>query len=76
MNDSKNSSGKSGFFSPFILAVAVLAIGATGAAIQLAPAAATSSVPATATYAGPTGYLPAEIVNQATEVEPMPAEYY
>jgi len=76
MNDSKNSSGKSGSFNLFTLTVAVLAIGATGAAIQLAPAAATSSVPVTATYAGSTGYLPAEIVNQATEVEPMPAEYY
>ena len=76
MNDRKVTAGKSGFFTPFMLAVALLAIGATGVAIQLAPAEATSKVAPTATYAGPTGYFPAQFVNQATEVEPMPAEYY
>jgi len=76
MIDSNNTAGKSGFFSPFMLAVAVLAIGATGSAIQLTPAEATSKVSPTATYAGPTGYFPDEYVNQAKEVEPMPAEYY
>ena len=76
MIDSKNTAGKSGFFSPFMLAVAALAICATGAAILLTPAEATSRVSTTATYAGPSGYFPDEYVNQAKEVEPMPAEYY
>lgn len=76
MNDPKDTAGKSGFFSPFMLAVAVLAICATGAAIQLAPAEVNSKASPTTTYAGPTGYFPDEYVNQAKEVEPMPAEYY
>ena len=76
MIDSNNTAGKSGFFSPFMLAVAVLAICATGAAIQLTPAEATSKVSPTAAYDGPTGYLPAQLVNQAKEIEPMPVEYY
>jgi len=59
-----------------MLAVAVLAICATGAAIQLAPAEANSKASPTATYAGPTGYFPDEYVNQATEIEPMPEMYY
>ena len=76
MNDSKNSSGKSGSFNLFTLAATALAICATAGVILLTPAEATSKISPTATYAGPTGYLPAELVNQATEVEPMPAEYY
>ena len=76
MINRKNPAGESGFFSPFMLAVAVLAIGATGAAIQLTPAEATSRVSPTAPYDGPTGYLPAQLVNQATEIEPMPEMYH
>jgi len=75
MIDSKNSAGKPGSFNFFTLAVAVIAVCATGGALLLTPAEATSKVSPTALYAGPTGYLPAQIVNQATEVEPMPAEY-
>ena len=76
MNDRKNTDRKSGFFSPFLLAVAVLAICATCAAILLAPAEATSGVSRAATYAGPTGYFPDQFVNQAKEIEPMPEIYY
>jgi hypothetical protein len=76
MIDRKNTAGKSGVFSPFMLAVAALAICATGGAILLTPAEATSKVSPTATYDGPTGYLPAQLVNQATEIEPMPEMYY
>ena len=76
MNDRKNTDRKSGFFSPLLLAVAVLAICATGAAILLAPAEATSGVSHAATYAGPTGYFPDQFFNQAKEIEPMPEIYY
>ncbi len=81
MNDRKNADRKSGFFSPFLLAVAVLAICATGAAILLAPAEATSGISRAgasraATYAVPTGYFPDQFVNQAKEIEPMPEIYY
>ena len=76
MIDSKNSAGKPGSFNLFTLAVAAIAICATGGALLLTPAEATSRVSPTATYGGPTGYLPDQVVNQATEVEPMPAEYY
>jgi hypothetical protein len=44
---------------------------------MLAPAAATPGVStsSTAAYAGPSGYLPDQVVNQAKEVEPMPVMY-
>lgn len=76
MNDHKDTSGKPGFFNPFMLAVAVLAISATGAVIQLAPAKATSRVATdgTAVHAAVgdgAGYLPAQYVNRATEIMPM-----
>ena len=76
MIDTKNTAGKSGFFSPFMLAVAALAICATGGVILLAPAEATSKVSPTAAYDGPSGYFPDEYVNQAKEIEPMPEMYY
>jgi len=77
MIDSKDST-ESSPFKTFALAVAAVAICALlmGVADVLAPAAATSQVSATATYAGPSGYFPDEYVNQAKEIEPMPAEYY
>jgi hypothetical protein len=78
MINSKNPAGKSGSFNPFTLAVAAIAICAALAigAAALAPAAATNS---TATYAvtgnGPTGYFPDQFVNQAKEIEPLPATF-
>jgi len=79
MINRKNRAGKSGFFSPFMLAVAALAICATGAAILLMPAEANSgrstvsTAPAAATR--PAGYFPDQYVNRSTEiVDPM--QYY
>jgi hypothetical protein len=79
-DDRKDNAGKSGFFTPFMLAIAVLAISATGAVIQLAPAKATSRVatdsPAVHAAVGEgSGYLPAQYVNRATEIAPMVQEY-
>ena len=82
MNDRKNTDRKSGFFNPYLLAVAVLAICVVlvaGVIGLLAPAAATSGVStpsSAASYAGPAGYFPDQFVNQAKEVEPMPEMYY
>jgi len=77
MNDRKNPAGESGSFSPFAIAVTVVAIGVlTAAAALLAPAAATSGVSAPTAYAGPSGYFPDQFVNQAKEIEPMPEMYY
>ncbi len=78
---SKNLAGKSGSFNPFAFAVAAVAICAVmwGAVSVLAPAAATHQVSTHSTAAraavgdGP-GYLPAQYVNQATELAPM--QYY
>ena len=71
---------ESGLFSPFMLAVAAVAICATGAAILLMPAEATSGrstvSTAPAAAASPAGYFPDQYVNQAKEVEPMPEMYY
>ena len=69
---------ESGSFSPFALAVAAFAICAVSVAVLLAPAKATSDVSngSTAAYAGPTGYLPAQIANQAKEIEPTSEMYY
>jgi hypothetical protein len=81
MDNRKNTAGESGPLNRLALvAVAVIAICATGAVILLAPAAATSgsstvsAAPAAATP--PTGYFPDQYVNQAREVEPMPEMYY
>jgi hypothetical protein len=80
MINRKNRAGESGLFSPFMLAVAALAICAAGGAILLMPAEATSggstlsAAPAVATP--PAGYFPDQYVNQAKEVEPMPEMYY
>jgi hypothetical protein len=43
---------------------------------MLAPAEATSDRSAPATYTGPSGYLPEQLVNQAKDAEPMPEIYY
>ena len=78
MTDRKNPAGESGFSNPFAFAAAAIAI--CGAlwmvALLLAPAAATTG---TTTYDvsgnGPTGYFPDQFVNQAKEIEPMPATF-
>ena len=76
MTNLKNPARESGSFNPFALTAVLIAICTVlSAAAFLAPAGATSHVSTTATYAGPTGYLPAEIVNQAKEIEPMPDTY-
>ena len=79
MDDRKTTESRP--FNRFALvAVAAIAICATGAVILLAPAAATSgrstvsAAPAAATP--PAGYFPDQYVNQAKEVEPMPEMYY
>ena len=79
MFDRKNPAGASGYSSPFALAVTAIAIClgvAMGTAAALSPKAATPEVSAAATYDGPAGYLPAQLVNQAKDIEPMPVEYY
>jgi hypothetical protein len=69
-----NREKQSGSMKLFTLAVAAIAI--CGAAVLLMPAHANSDASSSdATYAGPTGYFPAEYVNQAKEVEPMPVIY-
>jgi hypothetical protein len=71
-----NREKQSGSFNLFTLTFVATAI--CGAALLLMPAHATSEASAAsdATYAGPTGYFPAEYVNQAKEIEPMPEMYY
>jgi hypothetical protein len=75
MMNRKNLSGESAFFA--VTAIAICAVLVAAAAGLLAPGAATSGVStnSTATYAGPSGYLPDQLVNQAKEVEPMPVIY-
>jgi hypothetical protein len=76
MDNRKNPAGETGFFNLYTLAVALIAICAVGAALMLAPAEATSDRSSAAAYAGPGGYLPDQVVNQAKNVEPMPEIYY
>jgi hypothetical protein len=82
MPDTKNPGSESGSFNPSAIVVTAIAIcGITlGAATLLAPAAATpgvsvSSAAGEAFAGGDTGYLPAQIANQAKEIEPMPEMY-
>jgi len=71
---SNHETKESGSFSLFTLAVIAILIAA--AAVLLMPAHATSEAPSSdAAYAGPAGYFPAEYVNQAKEIEPMPMMY-
>ena len=77
MINRKNLSGESAFFA--VTAIAICAVLVSAAATLLAPAVATpgASTPnSVAAYAGPVGYLPAQFVNQAKDVEPMPEMYY
>jgi hypothetical protein len=76
MDNRKNLAGETGFFNLYTLAVALIAICAVGVAVMLTPAEATSERPGAAAYAGPSGYLPDQVVNQAKVVEPMPEIYY
>ena len=73
MMNRKNLSGESAFFA--VTAIAICAVLVAAAAGMISPAAATSGVSATATYAGPSGYFPDQFVNQAKEIEPMPVMY-
>ena len=79
MINRKNLSGESAFFA--VTAIAICAVLVAAAAALLAPAAATPSVSSQSTAtASPLGdgpaYLPAQFVNQAKRVEPMPEMYY
>lgn len=56
-------------------ALAVLAMAICAVAVMLMPAHANSEAPATV-YSAASDYLPAQIANQAVEVEPMPEMYY
>ena len=81
MDNRKDTAGESGPFNRLKLAaIAALAICATGAAILLIPAEATSGrstvSAASAAATPPAGYFPDQYVNQAKEVEPMPEMYY
>ena len=79
MINRKNLSGESAFFA--ITAIAICSVLVAAAAALLAPAAATPGVstqgtaPVVAVGDGP-AYFPAQYVNQAEKVEPMPEMYY
>jgi hypothetical protein len=80
MRNRESHAVESRFFNPTTLLVAVIVIGCMGIAAMLMPAGATSgaSTASAASHAaigdGP-GYLPAQYVNQAKEIEPMPATF-
>ncbi len=83
MLDSKHPGGESGSFNPSAIVVTAIAICSItlGAATLRAPAAATPPASAisaalSAVAGGDTGYLPAQIANQAREIEPIPEMYY
>jgi len=83
--DNRKTTGSGPLNRFALVAVAAIAICATGAVILLAPAAATSgsstvsAAPAAATpgtstttaSAGPSGYFPNQYVNQGTKTEPI-----
>jgi len=79
MINRKNLSGESAFFA--VTAIAICAVLVAAAAALLTPAVATpgvstqSSAPVVAVGDGP-AYFPAQYVNQAKTVEPMPEMYY
>ena len=79
MNDRKDSAGETGSSRPWTLvAAAIGAVVVMGAAVAVVPPEASpqvSSASGTA-FAGPSGYLPDQIANQAKEIEPMPEMYY
>lgn len=74
---SNHENHESGSFSLFTLAAGAISICGVAAIVLLMPAQATSEASAagarTYTAAGDApGYLPAQYVNQAREIEPMP----
>lgn len=70
---SNRQNHESGSFS--LTALALLAIAVCAVAVLLMPAQAGTEASA-ATYSAATDYLPAQIPNQAKEIEPMPEMYY
>lgn len=75
MIDRKNSAGQAGYSKALtVTAIAICAVLVMGAAAALVPTGSKPEVPAasTTTYDGSVGYLPAQVVNQAKEIEPMP----
>jgi len=80
MSNRENEARKSGSFNVFTLAAAAIAIGATVLALLLMPAHATSeaSVESTESHAAVgdgAGYLPAQVANQAKEIQPLPEQF-
>jgi hypothetical protein len=73
-----NSTGESFYANSFARAVmaivlcAGLAMGAVGVLASATPSVSTET---TAVYDSPTAYFPAQYVNQATEIEPMPPTF-
>jgi hypothetical protein len=73
-----NSTGESFYSNSFALAViaivmcAGLTMGAVGVLASGTPSVSTET---TAIYDSPTTYFPAQYVNQATEIEPMPPTF-
>lgn len=70
---SNRQNHESGSFSLTALALSAIAVSAV--AVLLMPAHAGTDVSA-ATYSAASDYLPAQIANQAKEIEPMPEMYY
>jgi hypothetical protein len=70
-------SGQSKLFALTFTAIVTLAALMMGTAAMLTPEAANSNVAtqSVAAYDVPTAYFPAQYVNQATEIEPMPPTF-
>ncbi len=71
---SNRENRESGSFS--LVSLALLAIAICAVAVLLMPAHAGNEVSAETTYSAASDYLPAQIANQAKEIEPMPEMYY
>ena len=80
MSNRENQDRKSGTFNVFTLAATAVAICGTALALLLIPAHATSeasseSTESHAAVGDGSGYLPAQVVNQAKEIEPLPEQF-
>lgn len=80
MNERDKVTGQSGHSHPVALAFTAIAVGAivlAGSLTMRMQAVATPGVPAerAAIADTPTVYFPAQYVNQATEIEPMPPTF-
>ena len=73
MIKSVSSSRESGFADRLALVGVALAVCA--AVVLGATSALTAPAPVVSAGPAPVGYLPAQLVNQATEIEPMPATF-